>query len=73
MIGGHDGESCHVGHGSDLCHTHPGSSEKCGRNIEQTQKDNVPVKSAAFLASLHHNQSIIQNEELANNSGMKHL
>jgi hypothetical protein len=57
MIGGHDREGGKVSDSSDLCDTHPGSSEQGGWNVKDAQQDDVPVQTAALLASLHQDQS----------------
>ena len=56
MVGRHDGQRREVGDGSNLGNAHPGSSEQGRRNVEQTQKDDVPVKAAALLALFHQDQ-----------------
>ncbi len=57
MIGGHDREGGEVSDSSDLCDTHPGSSEQGGRNVEDAEQNDVPVQTAALLASLHQYKS----------------
>ncbi len=54
VIGRHNGEGREVSHRPDLSHTHPGSSEQGCRNVEDTEKDNVPVEATTFLAALHY-------------------
>jgi len=57
VIGRHDGQGREVGDGSNLSDAHPGSSEDGCRNVEKTQKNDVPVKAAALLALLHQDES----------------
>lgn len=49
----HHGEGGQVGDGSDGGRTDPGSSEKCTRNVEHAEEDDVPVKAAPLLALVH--------------------
>ena len=57
MVSRPDGEHGEVGDGSNESDAHPGSSEQNGRDVEEADQDDVPVKAAALPALLHQDES----------------
>ena len=57
MVGRPDGEHGEVGDGAHEGDAHPWAAEEDGRDVEEADQDDVPVKAAALLALLHQDQS----------------
>ena len=52
----HDGEGGQVGHGSNRGRADPGAAEEPGNQVQEAEKDDVPVDAATLLELVHQDE-----------------